>query len=187
MKILKEIVLVTILFLLTIVETANAQTPIDIKDNELVKPKSITIDRSLDKSTADQIIHTAQLFYTFWNTGDQKYLNAGVSPNFIDNTLPAGRPQGPEGLKFASNNFRKAVPDLHCTLEDLLVVGDKVTARLLFTGTFKGKFKEHPPTNKPVKFFAIDILQIKDGKLIQDWHLEDNLTLLQQLGAIKML
>ena len=50
--------------------------------------------------------------------------------NFFDNTLPKGRPQGIEGLKFAAQNFRKVVPDIHCEIEDLLVVGDKVTARL---------------------------------------------------------
>ena len=49
---------------------------------------------------------------------------------FFDNTLPKGRPQGIEGLKFAAQNFRKVVPDIHCKIEDLLVVGDKVTARL---------------------------------------------------------
>ena len=31
--------------------------------------------------------------------------------------------------------------------------------------------------------FAIDILHVTDGKITEDWHLEDNLTL-QQLGLI---
>lgn len=157
-----------------------------IKDSDLVKPNSMTIDSSLDKTTADQMIRAAKLFYTFWNTGDNTFLDAVISPHFIDNTLPEGRPQGPKGIKVASENFRKAVPDLHCSLEDLLIVGDKVTARLLFTGTFKGTFKGIPGTNKPIKFFAIDILRIKDGRLVEDWHLEDNLTLLLQLNAVKM-
>lgn len=188
MKILNLITSVsTVLIIIATVKIANATTQMKINDNDLVRPKSITIDHSIDKSTAAQIVHAAELFYTFWNTGDQKYLDVVVSPDFIDNTLPQGRPQGPEGLKFASNNFRKAVPDLTCSLEDLLVVGDKVTARLLFNGTFKGKFKGHPPTNKSIKFFAIDILHIKNGRLVEDWHLEDNLTLLQQLDAVKMI
>ena len=88
--------------------------------------------------------------------------------------MPKGRPQGTEGLKFAQN-FRKVVPDIHCEIEDLLVVGDKVTARLSFTGTHNGK---------NISFSAIDILHVKDGKITEDWHLEDNLTLKQQLGLI---
>jgi predicted ester cyclase len=27
----------------------------------------------------------------------------------------------------------------------------------------------HPATGKPVKFFAIDILHIRGGKIVEDW------------------
>lgn len=88
--------------------------------------------------------------------------------------MPKGRPQGIEGLKFAAQNFRKVVPDIHCEIEDLLVVGDKVTARL--------SLQERIMVRKLI--FAIDILHVKDRKITEDWHLEDNLTLQQQLGLI---
>jgi predicted ester cyclase len=66
------------------------------------------------------------------------------------------------------------------------VSGDKITARLLFTGAHKGEFMGHPATGKPVTFFAIDILRIRGGKIVEDWHLEDNLTLLEQLGVVSL-
>ena len=44
----------------------------------------------------------------------------------------------------------------------------------------------HPATGKPVRFFAIDILRIGGEKIVEDWHLEDNLTLLQQLGVVPL-
>ncbi len=130
------------------------------------------------------MVQTAQRFYAFWNTGNEDFVSQAVSPDFMDNTLPKGRPQGPEGLKFASSRFRKIVPDLQCSIEDLLVVGDKVTARLSFTGTDTGEFMGNKPTGKPIHFMAIDILRIKDGKLVEDWHLEDNLTFMQQIGVV---
>jgi predicted ester cyclase len=107
-----------------------------------------------------------------------------VSQRFIDNTLPKGRPQGLAGLEYASRNFRAAVSDLRCTIEDLLVVGDKVTARLTFTGTHTGPFMGKPATGHQVKFLAIDVLRIENGKIVEDWHLEDNLALMQQLGVV---
>ncbi len=158
------------------------------KDIQLLKdfpqPKSMTIDPSLDQQKATEMVHAAQRFYAFWNTGNDALIPQTITDNFFDNTLPKGRPQGPKGLTFASSNFRKAVPDLQCNIEDLLVTGDKVTARLSFTGTHKGNFGEKQPTGKAVNFFAIDILRVKDGKIIEDWHLEDNLTLMQQLGVV---
>ena len=32
---------------------------------------------------------------------------------------------------------------------------------------------------------AFDLYRVKDGRIVENWHLEDNLTLLKQLGAIK--
>ncbi|GMA97779.1 hypothetical protein PIPA1_05790 [Pelosinus sp. IPA-1] len=151
---------------------------------DLPQPNSMTIDPSLDPEEATAMVQAAQRFYAFWNTGNEALIPKTIVPTFIDNTLPIGRPQGPEGLLFASRNFRKAVPDLQCKIEDLIVVGDKVTARLLFTGTHEGEFLGKKPTGKPIKFMAIDVLRINAGKIIEDWHLEDNLTLMQQLGVV---
>jgi predicted ester cyclase len=165
---------------------ALSQTAAQAQGQPLPQPESTTVDRSLSSADAAQMIKAARLFYAFWDTGNAEYATAAVDNDFRDNTLPPGRPQGPKGLLYASQAFRSAVPDLHCTIEDLLVSGDKITARLLFTGTHKGEFMGHPATGKPVRFFAIDILRIRDGKIVEDWHLEDNLTLLEQLGVVSL-
>lgn len=158
---------------------SNTKTSTSKSEIQLLKdmpePKTMTIDPSLSQKEATAMIHAAQRFYAFWDTGNADLIPQTVTEKFFDNTLPKGRPQGPEGLAFAAKNFRKVVPDIHCEIEDLLVVGDKVTARLSFTGTHNGK---------PINFLAIDILRIKDGKITEDWHLEDNLTLMQQLGVV---
>ena len=105
---------------------------------EMPKPKAMTIDPSLSKKKR-QKWSMRRAFYAFWDTGKEELIPQTVTKDFFDNTLPKGRPQGIEGLKFAAQNFRKVVPDIHCEIEDLLVVGDKVTARLSFTGTHNGK------------------------------------------------
>lgn len=189
MKFSRNIILAIIVGIILVAAIATISVQIKnagkIDEAALIVPKSITVDHSLDKATADQMIRAAKLFYTFWNTGETKYLDAVISSHFIDNTLPESRPQGPEGIREASANFRKSIPDLHCSIEELLIVGDKITARLVFTGTSEGEFMGQQPTGKPIKFIAIDVLHIQKGKLIEDWHLEDNLTLLKQLNIIK--
>ncbi|MEU9795588.1 ester cyclase [Streptomyces sparsogenes] len=150
---------------------------------DLVRPQALTVDRSIGSRRAAQEVHLAQQLYTFWNTGKQKYLDAAVSPRFKDNTLPAGRPQGPTGPAFASKNFRTAVPDLTCELSDLLVTGDKITARLVFRGHFTGTFNGVRGKGQKVDFNAIDIQHVGTDKIIEDWHIEDNQTLLTQMGV----
>src|SRR6266481_5217028 len=81
---------------------AQAQAP------PLPQPESITVDRSLSAGDAAQMIKTARLFYAFWDTGNAEYASAAVDNDFRDNRLPAGRPQSPKGLLYASQTFRRS-------------------------------------------------------------------------------
>ena len=152
----------------------------------LVQPASVHLastDADRDRST----VRVAQQLYTFWNTGDTAGLDAAVDPAFRDNTLPSGRPQGPAGPVAASSTFRAAVPDLTCELADLYVTGDTFTARLVFAGHFTGTYNGVRGTGQPIRFDAIDIQHVGDGrKIVEDWHLEDNLTFLQQAGLVRI-
>ena len=157
------------------------------ENEKLPKPKSMTVDGSLSQKDADQMIKAAQTFYAFWDTGNPDYAKKALSPKFMDQTLPEGRPQGPEGPLFASSkHFRKVIPDLRCSIEDLLVVGDKVVARLRFSGHHSGKLIKQEPSGKLIEFRAIDILRVQEGKITDNWHIEDNLSLFIQLGEVNL-
>jgi hypothetical protein len=36
-----------------------------------------------------------------------------------------------------------------------------------------------------IDFQAFDLYRVQDAKIVENWHLEDNLTLFKQLGVIK--
>ena len=158
----------------------------ELVDNTgLVVPAVVHVAPGADEAQAQRVVLTAQLLYTFWNTGDSSYLDRAVTPFFRDNTLPIGRPQGPDGPRAASALFRAAVPDLSCQLADLYVTGDTFTARLVFEGHFTGTYNGIQGKGQKVDFNAIDIQQTgADTRITQDWHLEDNLTFLQQAGLV---
>ncbi|KYF67958.1 ester cyclase [Sorangium cellulosum] len=151
---------------------------------DLPAPRSTVVDASLSRAQADAEILAARRFYAFWNTGDAGYLDAAIAPSFTDRTLPKGRPQGPPGPAFASKSFRAAVPDLSCEVEQLLVAGDRVVAHLRFRGHFTGTFGDRKGAGQAVDFIATDILRVQDGRITDNWHIEDNLTLFQQLGVV---
>ncbi|WP_437669940.1 ester cyclase [Sorangium sp. So ce131] len=151
---------------------------------DLPEPRSTVVDASLPKAQADAEILAARRFYAFWNTGDASYLDAAIAPSFTDRTLPEGRPQGPDGPAFASKGFRAAVPDLRCEIDQLIVAGDRVVAHLRFRGHFTGTFGDRKGAGQEVDFIATDILRVEGGRVTDNWHIEDNLTLLQQLGVV---
>lgn len=152
----------------------------------LVEPGTVQVDRSLDTGAARRAVGVAQELYTFWDTGDRTHLDRAVDPSFVDRTLPAGRPQGPDGPVAASAGFRAAVPDLRCELADLYVTGDTITARLVFRGRFTGEYEGVRGRGQVIEFGAIDIQHIGgSGRIVEDWHLEDNLTFLRQAGIVR--
>jgi predicted ester cyclase len=149
---------------------------------DLIRPLSLTIDGGHSEDAARHLVSIAQLLYTFWHTGNTEYLLRAVDDAFVDNTLPPGRPQGPSGPAAASKLFRLAIPDLTCELYDLLVVGNKLAARLRFRGHFTGVFNRISGAGQAVDFIAFDIQHVGSSRITEDWHLEDNLTFLSQAG-----
>ncbi|WP_394778394.1 ester cyclase [Undibacterium sp.] len=126
----------------------------------------------------------ARRYAAFWNTGDTQYAQQALASNFTDRTLPPGRPQGVAGPLQASATFRAAVPDLTAVAEDMVVAGDRVGVHLHFRGHFSGQFGNTKGQGQTIDFQAFDLYRIADGKIAENWHLEDNLSLLQQMGVI---
>jgi uncharacterized protein YhfF len=77
-----------------------------------------------------------------------------------------------------------AFPDLRIDIDDLVAEGDRVVARLSFRGTHQGPFRDIAPTGRQVRFTAIRIYQVADGKITGTWANQDALGLLQQLRAL---
>ncbi len=153
-------------------------------DTSLIEPHSLIVDRSLPTGLVECQVIAARRFDTFWNTGDEALARDTLAPNFVDSTLPTGRRQGVAGPLAASKLMRAAIPDLSCKIEQMIVAGDRVVTHLRFRGHFTGRFGQIQGHGQTINFIATDIYRISDGRIAENWHIEDNLTLQQQLGLI---
>jgi predicted ester cyclase len=151
-----------------------------------VEINDLVIAGQIPEAQRDATVKAIRTFYEFWNTGDEALLKEAIAPNFTDHTLPAGRPQGPEGPAFASRNFRAAVPDLKVTVDKMIVAGDYVTVHMKFTGHFTGNFGRTPGKGQPIAFIATDLVKLENGRIADNWHIEDNLTLLQEMSVARV-
>jgi predicted ester cyclase len=154
-------------------------------EEALVQPRIIIVDQSLTKAQMDGQVLAARRYDTFWNTGDEALEREALAPDFTDRTLPPGRAQGLAGPLAASKTVRLAIPDINCDVEQMIVAGDRVVVHLHFRGHFTGRFKETHGQGQAIDFIATDIYRVNNGHITDNWHLEDNLTFLQQLGLIK--
>jgi predicted ester cyclase len=151
-------------------------------DSGLVTPQILIVDHSLPAAQLRAQVLAARRYDSFWNNGDEALARAALAQDFMDRTLPAGRAQGVAGPLAASKFVRTAVPDLRCDVEQMIVAGDRVVAHLHFRGHFSGRFNQTQGQGQTIDFIATDIYRISDGRIAENWHLEDNLTFMQQLG-----
>ncbi|MFD1330956.1 ester cyclase [Methylopila musalis] len=151
----------------------------------LARPQELIVDKSLSGASVAAMLKPVDAFYGFWNNGSQALLDQAIAPTFTDHTLPPGRPQGPQGPAAASKAFLAAVPDLKVAVVQRLVVGDRVVSHLRFTGHFTGDFMGTAGKGQPIDFIATDILRVTGGRITDNWHLEDNLTFMKQIGLAR--
>jgi predicted ester cyclase len=91
---------------------------------------------------------------------------------------------GLKDYKQFNSDVYDAFPDVHFTVDDTIVEGDKAVTRHTFAGTHRGEWRGVPPTNKKVTFWAIMIVRIVGGKQVEIWERSDTLGLMQQLGVV---
>jgi predicted ester cyclase len=151
-----------------------------------IRINDLVIADRIPAAQREATVKAVRAFYDFWNTGDTALLYQAIAKNFTDHTLPPGRPQGPEGPAFASRQFRAAVPDLKVTVEKMIVADNYVTVHMNFTGHFTGIFGRTQGTGQPIAFIATDLVEVENGRITDNWHIEDNLTLLQEMGVAKV-
>jgi predicted ester cyclase len=89
-----------------------------------------------------------------------------------------------EGFKHFLTDFFNAFPDWRVTIEHMIAENNIVVAFLYGSGTHRGKFREVPPTNKPVNIRSADLYRVEDGIITGHWDVVDQLNLLNQTGAL---
>lgn len=93
-------------------------------------------------------------------------------------------PAGLEALGGWVTAMAAAFPDRQTTVEDVIADGDKVVVRTTFSGTHQGEMEGIPATGRSISQPAITIFRLTNGKIAEGWYAADNLSMMQQLGAI---
>ncbi len=127
-----------------------------------------------------------QWFEEVWNQGRENRIDELRAPDTVATGLGESHEaaKGPDPFKAFYSNVRRALPDLHVTIEDMLAEGDKVAARLFVKGTHTGDGLGATPTGRRVSFTAMTIARIAGGRIAEAWNSIDQLALLTQIGAL---
>ena len=141
------------------------------------------IASSIERRNAHTIAR--RYFEEVWNQGRLEVLDELLSPTYINHTPSVGRPApGPDGLKPIVAAIRRAFPDLHYAIEDVIVGAEGVVIRTTMTGTHDGDLFGIPPTHRTIRVMQIQIERVSEGRIVEHWRVTDELTLMRQLGVV---
>ena len=120
-----------------------------------------------------------------WEAADNPdVLDDAYTPDAVWH-LPDQDIRGVEEFKQYVTGYMTAFPDLNVTIEDEIAEGDKVVNRFTFRGTHQGEIEEFgPPTGRQMELKGMSISRIEGGKIAEEWQVQDNLSVMQQLGLV---
>jgi steroid delta-isomerase-like uncharacterized protein len=102
------------------------------------------------------------------NRNDIGALDTIMAPNAVLEHAVLDKPvQGLDGIRKIIEAFHTGFPDLTCRIDSIIGEGDQVAFYLKCEGTHKGPFAGIAPTNKQVYWTALNMVTVKDGKIIR--------------------
>jgi predicted ester cyclase len=117
-----------------------------------------------------------------FNKGDLSIVDEVVAPDSRE--YQRGNHDGTEGTKEVIKTLRRWFPDFNMQIQDMVTASDTVWARFRATGTNLGSVMHRPPTGKKMSIDVIDIVRIKNGKVVEHWGVPDQLGMMLQLGLV---
>ena len=107
-----------------------------------------------------------------------------VDDVFAATVLLNGQPVPREAIKQLVAARRVAFPDIQLVVEDQVAEGDKVSTRRTWQATHRGPYRGIDATGRRVKWTQISIVRLAEGRIVEDWPVSDELSILQQLGHL---
>jgi steroid delta-isomerase-like uncharacterized protein len=121
-----------------------------------------------------------------YNHGNLDLIDELYSPDIVREVLPMAPIVGREALRQYVQEIRKAYPDFHIEVEQILVDGDRTATSFVVTGTHEGQSPSVPvpPTGKKIRLRGTVIGLTENGQGVREVVYQDTLGLMQQLGVI---
>jgi steroid delta-isomerase-like uncharacterized protein len=119
-----------------------------------------------------------------WNEGRLEAIDELHAPDYVRHHDSDGG-EGPEHYRAHLTNVLRVIPDNHCHVEQVIAEGELVMLRITQSGTHLGAYGDVEPTGRRIRFQAVDILRVVDGKIAESWHAYDRLALLEQMGVMR--
>ena len=122
-------------------------------------------------------------FEEVWNQGREETIDEMSATDGVAHGLAEdGRDlPGPEEFRQFYRQFRSGIPDIHITVDQVIVEGDTSAVRFTATGTHAGDGLGIRATGRPIRFTGICMVRWRNGQMVQGWNEFDAAGLMRQI------
>lgn len=125
-----------------------------------------------------------QWFKEVWDEGKEEAIDRLMAPDAVAHGLTPEPMVGPAAFKPVFHTFREALGDLAIQIERSFTDGEYCTVHCRVKGRHVGRALGGEPTGRPVDFYGMTIVRVRDGQIIEGWNAFDFLTMYQQMGWV---
>ncbi len=118
-----------------------------------------------------------------FNAHNPELASEYVTPDVRWHGGTLGTVEGTENLVGLLQGFIGALPDLNAQEQDIVANEDTVAVRFVVEATHRGDLLGIPPTGRRVRWDAVDVYRLTDGKISEEWAADDLTAILHQVGA----
>ena len=127
-------------------------------------------------------------FAEVWNSRDLDRIQELWAPNGIAHGLAEGGADdvhGPEEFRAFIERMLGEFDDFHIQVEDVITDGDKVAARWVARGRYRGAaLAPGAPGGQPVRMTGMTMARVANGQIVEGWNNFDFATMSAQLKAV---
>src|SRR3974390_374819 len=117
-----------------------------------------------------------------WNKRNPAAADCYLAAGFIEHN--PNLPPGLDGRKQFVAEVRAGFSDYHGEVQEVVAEGDKLVARVLWTGTQDGPYRGRPATGRKLRFSTSDFFRMENGKFAEHWDVVDSLPRAVALGLV---
>ena len=130
---------------------------------------------------------TVRTFYhAIWNNADKTVIPDLLTEDFLFRGSLGLMQQGHAGFANYLDQVRNAIGEYRCEIVDMAEEGDKVFARIAYSGIHRGELFGYAPTHGRIKWDGVAIFTFSDGKIAELWVLWDVNGVMKQLACFVM-
>lgn len=123
-----------------------------------------------------------ETFYRAFNDNQPDLVDTVLAPTWEDIPMAPGQAPGPAGIKDIIAMLAATFVGMRITIVDMVQEPGKIGVRADISGVHQGALFGIAPTGKEVRFGLHEFHALADGRVTTTWHMEDWLSLFQQLG-----